>query len=106
MSTGPERKNNHIPAAQKKLDKLMFKRAREVGVDPKHYVNWLVNRMGELCEPMLKNIESTNQIPEGQQAQVQFFDNNSSDTHQLIMTVCRVEPEEVVETEKSPIILN
>lgn len=100
MSTGPDRKNTHMNGSQERLDKLVQKRSREAGVDPMHYMNWLVNRVGEICEPMLKNIEAENDIPKDQQARVQFFDNNTSKTHQLVITVTRhlVEQTEV-ETE-------
>ena len=71
------------------LELLITKRAAEVSVEPALYLNWLVNRMGEIANPLLASIEAQNDIAADSQAQVSFFDNCSSATHQIKLDIGR-----------------
>lgn len=107
MSTGPSRKQTVKDANRKTdqaaLDKLIRNRARQVGVDPTHYLDWLLMRVSEVANPMLQHTEESEEIAEGNQAQVMFTDNRSFDTHVVTIMVTRVEAEEFVEPELVPI---
>lgn len=103
MSTGPNRKdtvkNANRKTDQDALDKLIRKRARQVGVEGQHYLDWLLMRVSEIANPMLMHTEETAEIEEGKQAQVMFTDNRSFDSHVITIMVTRTEADEYIEPE-------
>lgn len=71
------------------VQQLINKRARQAGTDPSTYLNWLTERVGELGNLILAEIEKTTKIPEGQLAQMVMEDNRTSETHVVTVTVTR-----------------